>query len=254
LPQSLLHPPGTHLPADVLENLFRFGGFPEPYFRRSVRFSKRWSETRAKQLFAEDLRDLTRIPDLSKVEHVATLLSQRIGSLTSMSKLGREVRASSEGVRNWLQTLQSFYFCFVVRPWYKNVARSLRKEPKYYLWDWSGIPDAGARTENFVACHLRKSVDYWNDQGLGTFGLHFLRDKDMREVDFLISKDGEPWILAEIKGGLGPLSPSLLKMQEQVRAPHAVQVSMELPAAGVDFLALKKPMTISVADFLPRFI
>lgn len=33
----------------------------------------------------------------------------------------------------------------VIRPWYRNVARSLRKEPKLYLWDWSQVADAGAR-------------------------------------------------------------------------------------------------------------
>jgi len=30
-------------------------------------------------------------------------------------------------------------------------------------------------------------------------GLFFLRDKEKREVDFLVSKDGEAWFIVEVK-------------------------------------------------------
>jgi hypothetical protein len=55
----------------------------------------------------------------------------------------------------------------VVRPWFTNVAKALRKEPKWFLRDWSGIDDAGQRAETFVACHLLKAVEGWTDLGLG---------------------------------------------------------------------------------------
>ena len=47
--------------------------------------------------------------------------------------------------------------------------------------------------------HLKKAIDYWDDVGLGDYGLYFLRDKEKREVDFLVSKDQEPWFLVEVK-------------------------------------------------------
>jgi uncharacterized protein len=60
------------------------------------------------------------------------------------------------------------------------------QESKWYLRDWSGIDDSEARAEIFVACHLLKAVQVWEDLGLGSFTLHYLRDKDRREVDFLV--------------------------------------------------------------------
>ncbi len=42
-----------------------------------------------------------------------------------------------------------------------NVVRALRKEPKYYLWDWSQVDDAGARAENLVASALLKATHWW---------------------------------------------------------------------------------------------
>ena len=88
---------------------------------------------------------------------------------------------------------------FLVRPWYKNVSRSLRKEPKWFLRDWASIEDPGDKAETFVACHLLKAVDGWNDMGLGDFELGYLRDKEKREVDFLVARDGKPWFLVEVK-------------------------------------------------------
>ena len=36
------------------------------------------------------------------------------------------------------------------------------KQPKIYLNDWSEVDERGERYENFVACHLKKAIDYWN--------------------------------------------------------------------------------------------
>ena len=60
--------------------------------------------------------------------------------------------------------------------------------------------------------------------------LHILRDKEKREVDFLVVRDGEPWILVEVKAsGKTPLSPALEYVQRQTGADHAFQVAMDLP-------------------------
>ena len=65
----------------------------------------------------------------------------------------------------WIVILESLYFCFVVRPWSRNVAKSLIKEPKIYLYDWSTLGDEGFRSENLVAVHLLKAVQLWTDLG-----------------------------------------------------------------------------------------
>ena len=37
-----------------------------------------------------------------------------------------------------------------------SLARTLRKEPKIYFWDWAEAPEGGARFENLVPSHLLK--------------------------------------------------------------------------------------------------
>ena len=41
------------------------------------------------------------------------------------------------------------------------------------------------RFENFIACHLLKSIHLWEDLGIGKHDLYFIRNKDQKEVDFL---------------------------------------------------------------------
>ncbi len=64
---------------------------------------------------------------------LAELLRTQVGQLTSYSYLAKNVRVSVDTIRRWIATLESLYFCFAVKPWHRNVARALRKEPKYYL-------------------------------------------------------------------------------------------------------------------------
>ncbi len=57
------------------------------------------------------------------------------------------------------------YYHFPINPYSNKIVRSLKKEGKIYLYDWSVIEEKRARFENMVAGHLLKLVDYFNDTG-----------------------------------------------------------------------------------------
>ena len=62
------------------------------------------------------------------------------------------------------------------------------------------IAAAGSQVSySSLANNIRVSVDMWNDTGMGEFLLHYVRDKNQREVDFLVVKDSIPWFLVEVK-------------------------------------------------------
>ena len=193
--------PPHYLEEDAFETLFSFGGFPEPFLKAETRFQNRWKRLRQQQLFREDIQSLTQIQDVYQLERLAELTKNQTGQLINYSRLAVEANISVDTVRRWLATLESFYYAFTIQPWHKNIARSLRKQPKMYLWDWSLLTDTGAKVENFVASHLLKAVHWWTDNGLGDYCLYFLRDKEKREVDFLITKSEKPWLLVEVKSG-----------------------------------------------------
>ncbi len=251
---SLISPP-ERIDEDRWRALWRYGGFPEPFLKADDRFHTRWKNLRTEQLLREDLRDLTRIQELGQVETLALNLSRHVGQLTSYSKLAREIRASIDSVRRWIAVLESLYLCFSVRPWHRNVTRGLRKEPKFYLWDWSQVQEPGARAENLVAAALLKAVHWWTQSGQGDFGLYFVRDKQKREVDFLVTRDRQPWFMAEVKtSGKSRLSHSLALFQSQTGAEHAFQLAMDLDYVEADCFEHKNPIIVPARTFLSQLI
>lgn len=250
-PTKEIHPPKEVKGADW-DALWEHGGFPEPFLRRDVRFTRRWRSLRQAQLSREDLRDVASVRDLGTMEMLVELLVERSAQQLVYSNLAAEIQVSVDTMRRWIDLLSRMHYGFTVRPWFNNVAKALRKEPKWFLRDWSGVVDDGARAENFVACHLLKAVETWTDLGFGHFELRYLRDKRKREVDFLVVRARKPWFLVEVKLSEKSLSSSLAYFQAQVKAPHAFQVVMNLPFEPADCFSIHRPVLVPARTLLSQ--
>ena len=253
-PERVIRPPNKPKPADF-DALWTHGGYPEPFLKRDVRFSRRWQSLRSQQLLREDVRDLTQIQQVDQLGLLVKLLERRSGQQLIYSNLARDVRVSVDTVRRWVDTLSSLHHGFLLKPWFRNVARSLRKEPKWYLRDWAAIEDSGSRAETFIACHLLKAVDGWNDMGYGKFELAYLRDKSKREVDFIVIRDGQPWFLAEAKHRQMAIGDGLKYFQEQTGAPFAFQIVVDADYVDADcFGQAGGPIVVPARTFLSQLL
>jgi len=243
------------IPKKKFDVLMKYGGFPEPYLKSNTRFYNRWKSTRLKLLFREDLRETTRLLEIGQVEVLSELLRHQVGQLINYASLARKIRASEESIRRWVFVLESLYYCFQIRPWTKNVSRSILKNPKIYLTDWSLVDDIGTKHENFVACHLQKAVNWWQDAGYGTYGLYYLRTKDKREVDFLVERNRRPWFILEVKSSSSKrLSRSLEYFQTRTGAPYAFEVVMDGPFKPLNCFEYDYPVRIPAVTFLSQLI
>ncbi|MBN1700141.1 MAG: ATP-binding protein [Spirochaetales bacterium] len=182
-----------------LDELIHFGGFPEPFISQSEQEHRRWSNQRRALLVREDLRELSDIQLVSIVENLMVLLPERIGSLFSYTSLSQDLNVSVPTIQSWLSVFEKLYIVYKIQPYSKQITRSIRKRPKYYLWDWSQLDNIGKRFENLVASHLFKAVTLWTDLGLANCGLYYIHTRDGKEVDFLVQKDNRPWFLVEAK-------------------------------------------------------
>ena len=247
--------PQKKVAAANFDALWSHGGYPEPFLKRDNRFSNRWQALRTQQLLREDVRDLTQIQHLDQLEMLVKLLSQRSCSQLVYSSLASDVRVSIDTVRRWIDTLSSLHLGFLIKPWSKNVSRSLRKEPKWVLRDWAGIEDTGDKAETFVGCHLLKAVEGWTDMGLGKFQLAYLRDKNKREADFVVIRDSTPWFLVEVKLHEESISSSLKHFQEQIKAPFAFQVVVDADYVDANcFAEPRGPIVVPAKTFLSQLL
>ncbi|HDZ78919.1 MAG TPA: DUF4143 domain-containing protein, partial [Gammaproteobacteria bacterium] len=117
------------------------------------------------------------------------------------------------------------------------------------------IKDPGDKAETFVACHLLKAVEGWNDMGLGKFELGYLRDKEKREVDFIVARDGNPWFLVEVKQKDDSISPALKYYQQQLDVPFAFQVVLESKYVDANcFAKAGAPIVVPARTFLSQLL
>jgi predicted AAA+ superfamily ATPase len=111
----------------------------------------------------DDIRDVELVRDLSSLQVLIRLLPGKVGSLFSLNALREDLMAAHKSVALWVEILERFYYHFRIYPYQSTLVKSLRKEPKLYLWDWSEIEDPSIRFENMVAGHLLKFChSYYN--------------------------------------------------------------------------------------------
>lgn len=209
-----------------LELLMKFGGFPEPLFEGREDLASIWRRGRLEKIVREDLRDLSRLPELSQVEMLVALLQEKAGGVLSVESLREDLDVAHSTVQRWLNYLNQLYYCYQIRPYSRSIPRSLKKEGKLFLWDWSEIENnPGARFENLIAGHLLKACHFWTDIGKGNFDLFYLRNKEKQEIDFLMTKNKKPWVAVEVKLQDPSWSPSFNAFRKHISIPYCFQVT-----------------------------
>lgn len=179
-------------------SLLKFSGFPDPFLKGTELFQRKWKNDYLDRLLYDDISQLAQVKELENISKLFLILPSKIASPLSTNSLTRDLSVSYNAVKNYLYLLELCYIIFMIPPYSKNIARSLTKERKCYLFDWTHISDEGARFENYIAVELVALLATWRDLGY-QFQLNYIRTKEGKESDFLITKDHEPWLLIEVK-------------------------------------------------------
>lgn len=208
---------------DLWDSLFELSGFPEPFLKGEKDFYRLWSNNYQHQLLREDIRDSTQIKKFYSLEILYSLLPLKIGSPLSLSSLNSDVRVSVDSIKTWLEVFEMHYLIFRISPWTNKIPRAIKKDKKVYLFDYVQIDDESIRFENMIGLELYRAILNWNDLGLGDFSLHYIRNKEKEEVDFLICKNHHPILLIECKLSDENISKNLIKFQNKLDVP-AIQL------------------------------
>ena len=236
----------NHNENNILLALDKFGGFPEPFLKQNSRTLRRWHNERVDRFIREDIRDVATIRDLSGMMLLCDMLPDRAGSLLSINSLREDIEVSHKALSNWLNIFESMYYCFRIYPHVGKNFRSLKKEPKLFLWDWSEIQNEAARFENLIASHLLKFVHFLKDYEGYKVDLKYLRSAEKKEVDFLITYNNKPWFAVEAKLTRTKISPNLKYFQSKLNIPFSFQV---IKKTNVDMIS-KNIRVVSADRFL----
>lgn len=184
----------------ILERLLSVSGFPEPFLEPEMGFYHRWQQTHLDIILKQDIIETEQISNVKQMETLSLLLAERVGSTLSYNSLREDLNTDDKSVKRWVDILENAYVLFRVYPYtHKSIAGVIKKSPKIYFFDYGLIEDRAARIENLVALSLLKEIHYALDAKGLPFDLHFVRNKQKKEIDFLITKFKKPHLLLEVK-------------------------------------------------------
>lgn len=212
-------------PEEALARLMSVSGFPEPFLANDAEFYRRWKAGHLDVILREDLIDLIPVRDIRSIGTLVELLRSRVGTPVSYASLSRDLERDPNTVRRWLTNLEMLNVIFAVRPYHRNIARSILKEPKYYFYDSAHVTgDDGAKLENITACALIKEIDRLRDCHGIRGELFYLRNKEKKEIDFAVALDNEVRYLIEVKASEVERSPNFNAFLSYFPKAHAVQL------------------------------
>lgn len=210
---------------EAFDRLMRVGGFPEPFLDNDEAEARRWRRERYDRILKDDVRDLESIQNIQLLSLFVDALRRRVGGQIVLSNIAEEIQVSQKTLKKWLEALERMYVIFIVRPYSRNLARALQKPCKVYFFDNADvIGDEGARFENLVATHILKKLHFIEDTTGYRCELQYIRDKEKREVDFVVVKEDQVEELIEVKFSDDKISNSLSYYAEKLSVPKATQI------------------------------
>jgi predicted AAA+ superfamily ATPase len=192
----------------------------------------------------EDLRDLSRVSSWRGPTDLIELLRERVGKPVNFENLARDLSISPPTAKAWVELLEKLYVIFLMPPYSNRLSRSIRKDRRIFFYDCAAAYDdtGGAQLENLVACGLLKFVQFRRDASGENWEVFYLRDKESREVDFVVTLKRRVHWLIEVKASDENPTASLRYYTQKLRPHESLQLvrNLERPQekAGIKILPL----------------
>jgi uncharacterized protein len=177
------------------------GGFPEIQTRAAADRRSAWFGSYLTTILQRDVRDLSRIEDLSVVPRLLSILASRVSGLLNAADISRSSGVAQTTLKRYLSLLETVFLLQELRAWSSNVGKRFVKMPKVFLSDTGlaahllNLTDErlkqepgqfGPLLENFVCMELRKQAT-WSKVRTELF--HW-RTHTQQEVDLVLEAGG----------------------------------------------------------------
>ena len=214
-----------------LNKLLNRSGFPQPLLilKNEDEIGK-WKQQYLFSLIREDIPDYRNLQNYKKMETLLYLLRENIGSPLSIESLRQSLKIDHKTASKYITILEDLYIIFQIPCYSKKISRSLSKLKKAYFYDYSFIESSnkGNRLENLVALHLLRHCTYLKENFPSReLNLFYLKTKDQKEVDFVLTKKRLPTLMIEVKTKDVGFSKGLIYFHDKYGIPGK-QISLNL--------------------------
>ena len=176
---------------DLRHRLLR-GGLP-PFFL-SERVPERDFQDWVDAYWAKDIQELFRLERRWSFQRFLELLFAQSGGMFAATRFAAPCEVSRQTISNYLTALEATFVAHVVRPFSSRRSTEIVSAPKVYAFDtgfvsyyrgWNKLrnEDLGALWEHYVLNEIQARLQ--------TRALHYWRNKQGAEVDFVIPRRGD---------------------------------------------------------------
>lgn len=149
-----------------------------------------------------DVRRLSNDIDSLKFLRFLRSVAARASQQVNYKGIADDAEIDQTTAKNWLHVLEALGIIFLLEPYSNNVLKRTVSIPKLYFYDsgivcyltrWSSPETAmegamsGALLENYTVAEIIKT---YQNAGQEPF-LYYYRDKDAREIDLILERDGK---------------------------------------------------------------
>ena len=149
-----------------------------------------------------DVRRLSNDIDSLKFLRFLRSVAARTSQQVNYKGIADDAEIDQTTAKNWLHVLEALGIIFLLEPYSNNVLKRTVSTPKLYFYDsgivcyltrWSSPETAmegamsGALLENYTVAEIIKT---YQNAGQEPF-LYYYRDKDVREIDLILERDGK---------------------------------------------------------------
>ena len=187
------------------------GGYPEVLGIDNPTLRQGWFDGYLSTVVLRDVASFAQIQHGDLIPRLLGILAARAGGQTVISDLAKDLQLNNVTIRNYLSYLDTVFLTGRLSPWSSNLNAKLVKTPKVFPTDSGlaahllqvdtealaapGHPATGTLVETFVYAELTRLL------AAGDLGaaLYFYRDRDGREIDFLLERRNGQVVAIEVK-------------------------------------------------------
>jgi predicted AAA+ superfamily ATPase len=234
------------------------GGFPEVALEPER--SGLWFESYIQTWIERDVRAVTNVSNIALFRRFLSVLATRTGQVLNRTDIAAPLGVSVPTLSSWIDLLETTGTILVVPPWHSNLGRRMLKSPRIYFCD-PGLtchllgfhdedalersPCLGPVWEGQVAAELVKHRIFRGRRP----GLHWFRDQQGLEVDFILEGEGLEPVLVEAKATHTP-TPADAKAIRRLRAAvpdaHAEDYVVHRQSSGAPDISALAPGVLAV--------
>jgi len=192
----------------ILEIGFR-GGFPEAVrLPRKTRFI--WHKEYIHALLERDLKDIVKIQRFQAMHDLIRIMASWSSKFMDFSAIGTSLGISRPTLEAYVNALEAMYIIERVKPWIRTDYDRVGKHSKIFMTD-SGLMSSllgwgmdqvrfdsdrcGKLVETLVFHNLSALID----ASFGKYSLYHYRDREKREIDFLVEREDGSMVGIEVK-------------------------------------------------------